>query len=144
LEYDPQALAKGGWRVMATMCTAEDDLTLRRFKRSSEASQKTGFSCSGRTNNGDELSTRHLESIPRNNHRPRLSKPNPRRVTCSEGSITRCRVCRARQILSASQVCGGVHLHQARSEDPIAQFRVFVVHGKQRGAQSRPIRIRNR
>mgnify|MGYP003694610001 CR=1 FL=1 len=42
-----------------------------------------------------------------------------------------------------AKVSGGVHLHQARSEDPIAKFRVLVVHGKQRGAQSRPVRIRN-
>jgi hypothetical protein len=77
LEYDPQALAKGGWRVMATMCTAEDDLTLRRFKRSSEASQKTGFSCSGRTNNGDELSTRHLDINPAKQPSPASLQTQP-------------------------------------------------------------------
>ena len=144
LEYDPQALAKGGWRVMATMCTAEDDLTLRRFERSSEASQKTGFPAPEGPTTAMNFPRGTSISIPRNNHRPRLSNPTREGSPVPEAASLAAAFGERDRFFQRAKVCGGVHLHQARSEDPIAKFRVFVVHGKQRGAQSRPVRIRNR
>ena len=135
LKDDSHALAKGEWRVLAPMCTSEDDLTFRRFERSSQASQKTGLSCSGGTDNGDELSTRQLDIDPAKQPSPASLQSQPAKgYLFGRHHHWLPRLASATDSFSEPRCRGGIYLDQPRGKDSIAKFRVFIVHRKQRVA----------